>query len=149
MFDLGRSFLAAVERRPNAIAISDGDLKKSYEAWFSDIQRAAHGLERLGLKKGDHLVAVMQNRWQMATLHWACQFSGIIMTPLNWRSSADELAWCTNDAEARVVIHDDSAQEAVAGCGRSTWQCVSVGQPGNDNAISFEDIAEIAMSIIC
>ncbi|CAD5261834.1 MULTISPECIES: AMP-binding protein [Halomonadaceae] len=149
MFDLGRSFLAAVERRPNAIAISDGDLKKSYEAWFSDIQRAAHGLERLGLKKGDHLVAVMQNRWQMATLHWACQFSGIIMTPLNWRSSADELAWCTNDAEARVVIHDDSAQEAVAGCGRSTWQCVSVGQPGNDNAISFEELcAETPSEII-
>lgn len=52
MFDLGRSFLAAVERRPDAVAISDAALKKTYRQWFIDIQHAAHGLERLGLKRG-------------------------------------------------------------------------------------------------
>ncbi|WP_225441886.1 hypothetical protein [Pseudomonas umsongensis] len=41
MFDLGRSFLAAVERRPHAVAVSDGALKKTYEDWFVDIQSAA------------------------------------------------------------------------------------------------------------
>lgn len=35
----------------------------------------------MGLAKGDRLLVVMQNRWQMATLHWACQFAGIVVTP--------------------------------------------------------------------
>ena len=73
MFDLGRSFLAATERRPLATAVSDGTVKKTYEQWFADIQCAAHGLESLGLSRGDRLLVAMQNRWQMATLHWACQ----------------------------------------------------------------------------
>ena len=30
----------------------------------------------------------------MATLHWACQFVGIVVTPLNWRIKADELDYC-------------------------------------------------------
>lgn len=93
MFDLGRSFLAAVERRPWAIAIADGDIHKRYDTWFEDIQSVARALEGFGLRKGDRLLVVMQNRWQMATLHWACQFAGIIITPVNWRSTAQDLAF--------------------------------------------------------
>lgn len=140
MFDLGRSFLAAVERRPGAIAISDGALRKTYEQWFADIQRAAHGLQRLGLAKGDRLVAVMQNNWQMATLHWACQFSGIVMTPLNWRCTADDLSWCLEDADARALIHDDSSVEAVRGAGQLRIPCVSVGELADESALSFEQL---------
>lgn len=116
MFDLGRSFLAAVERRPHAVAVSDGALKKTYEDWFVDIQSAAWGLQCLGLQRGDRLLVAMQNRWQMATLHWACQFAGIVMTPLNWRSTADELGYCIEDAQIRAVAYDDATVTAVAGC---------------------------------
>ena len=61
------------------------------------------GLAEVGLKRGDHLVAVLQNRWEMATLHWACQFAGIVMTPLNWRAKADEVDYCVADASARAT----------------------------------------------
>ncbi|WP_312930162.1 AMP-binding protein, partial [Stutzerimonas nitrititolerans] len=134
MFDLGRSFLAAVERRPEAVAISDGALKKTYEDWFADIQRAAHGLERLGLGKGDHLV----------TLHWACQFSGIVMTPLNWRCTADDLNWCLADADARALVHDDSCAEAVLTCGALQIPCISVGDSMVEGAMSFEQLCSEA-----
>ncbi|WP_150629728.1 AMP-binding protein, partial [Pseudomonas fluorescens] len=120
MFDLGRSFLAAVERRPHAVAVSDGALKKTYEDWFVDIQSAARGLQRLGLQRGDRLLVAMQNRWQMATLHWACQFAGVVMTPLNWRSTADELGYCIEDAQIRALAYDDATVAAVAGCSAAT-----------------------------
>nr|WP_067286955.1 AMP-binding protein [Marinobacterium profundum] len=119
MFDLGRSFLASVERRPRDIAVTDGDIERSYEQWFDDIQRAACGLESLGLVKGDRLLVVMQNRWQMATLHWACQFAGIIITPLNWRATAEEVGYCIEDGQIRALAYDDSAAEAVRGCAQS------------------------------
>ncbi|GBO90419.1 AMP-binding protein [Marinobacter salsuginis] len=113
MFDLGRSFLASVERRPTAIAVADGKLHKTYETWFNDIQSVARALEGFGLRKGDRLLVVMQNRWQMATLHWACQFSGIIVTPVNWRSTAQDLEFFIADTAARVIAYDESASEAV------------------------------------
>ncbi|MBB3140994.1 AMP-binding protein [Halomonas organivorans] len=116
MFDLGRSFLASVERRPRAIAMSDGEFRKTYAEWFADIQSVARSLEAIGLAKGDRLLVVMQNRWQMATLHWACQFAGIVVTPLNWRSTARDLSYCIEDAEVKAVAYDASVAEAVNSC---------------------------------
>ncbi|MCX2898086.1 AMP-binding protein [Pseudomonas mandelii] len=141
MFDLGRSFLAAVERRPHAVAVSDGALKKTYEEWFVDIQSAAWGLQCLGLQRGDRLLVAMQNRWQMATLHWACQFAGIVMTPLNWRSTADELGYCIEDAQIRAVAYDDATVTAVAGCSAATrLPRIATGLCAANTDLSFEEL---------
>lgn len=142
MFDLGRTFLAAVERRPEAIAVSDGALKKTYRQWFDDIQRAAHGLEGLGLARGDRLLVAMQNRWQMATLHWACQFAGIVVTPLNWRSTAEELAYCISDAQVRAVAYDDSTLAAIAACpSAAQLPRIASGARAGAQDLSFDALA--------
>jgi 2-furoate---CoA ligase len=114
MFDLGTSYLASVARDPAAIALVDGDLRLSYAAWFNRISAVVAGLHTLGIKPGDHLISLLQNRWEAATLHWACQFAGIIITPLNWRATADELDYCLTDAEATALVYEDAAAEAVA-----------------------------------
>jgi 2-furoate---CoA ligase len=115
MLDLGRTFLAAAERSPRATAIVDGELRLSYAQWMSRLTAVAGGLEQIGLRRRDHLLVLMQNRWQMATLHWACQFLGVIFTPLNWRATPEEIDYCARDAQARAVACDDSSHEAVAG----------------------------------
>ena len=91
MLDLGSTYLQSVERNPHAQAITAGTLRLSYADWFEKIKAVAGGLESMGLKKGDALAVVCQNRWEMATVHWACQFLGVMVTPLNWRSKADEI----------------------------------------------------------
>ena len=91
MLDLGLSFLASVARDPNALAIVDGDVRLTYAQWYRRISALVAGFDAIGLKAGDHLVTALQNRWEAATLHWACQFAGIIVTPVNWRSTADEI----------------------------------------------------------
>ena len=58
-------------------------------------------VSRHGLKPGDHLVTLLQNRWEAATLHWACQSAGVIITPINWRAKADEIDFYIEDS-ARV-----------------------------------------------
>ncbi len=115
MFDLGQSFIASVEREPEATAIVDGDLRLSYAEWRERILRVAGALEGMGLARGDHLVTALQNRWEAATLHWACQLAGIIITPLNWRMTADELGYCVEDAAARAVVFEPASADAAAG----------------------------------
>src|SRR6516225_3782205 len=114
MFDLGRTFLAAVERSPDATAITDGERRLGYGSWYEEIARVAGGLTALGLRRGDRLAVILQNRLEMASLHWACQFAGIVVTPLNWRIKPEELDHCLADAGAAAIVFDDVAADTVA-----------------------------------
>jgi 2-furoate---CoA ligase len=114
MLDLGRTFLQSVERSPQALAVVDGDQRLTYAQWHSRIQGLAAGLAALGLVRGDYLMVMLQNRLEMATLHWACQFLGVVMTPLNWRANAEEIDFCALDAGARAVVIEPCSEAAVA-----------------------------------
>ncbi|UJX47136.1 AMP-binding protein [Xanthobacter sp. YC-JY1] len=120
MLDLGTSFLASVARDPGAIAIVDGDLRLTYRDWLAKIGAVVAAFDRLGLKPGDHLVSVLQNRFEAATLHWACQFAGIVITPINWRSKADEIDFALENAEAKALVSEEVSAEAVRGATRAT-----------------------------
>jgi 2-furoate---CoA ligase len=113
MLDLGTSFLASVARDPNALAIADGGVRFSYAEWYRRISALVVGFDALKLKPGDRLVTLLQNNWQAATIHWACQFAGIVVTPLNWRCTADELDYCLENAEARALVYEAVSAEAV------------------------------------
>jgi 2-furoate---CoA ligase len=122
MLDLGRTFLQSVERRPEALAVVDGGLRLAFGEWAGRIGAVAAALTAAGLRRGDPLVTAMQNRWESATLHWACQFAGIVVTPINWRAKDDEIEYCMRDAGARVIAYDPSSEAAVAGsaaCGEA------------------------------
>jgi 2-furoate---CoA ligase len=108
MFDLGRTFLAAVERSPDATTVVDGKRRLSYASWYEEIARVAGGLTALGLWRGDRLAVILQNRLEMASLHWACQLAGIVATPLKWRIKPEELDYCLADAEAAAIVLDVS-----------------------------------------
>ncbi|SAL78506.1 feruloyl-CoA synthetase [Caballeronia choica] len=113
MLDLGRTFLQSVERSPHALALVDGDLQFTYAQWHRVILNVADGLRDLGLSRDDRLLAVLQNRWEMATLHWACQFAGIVIVPLNWRAKPDELDYCVTDAGVKAIVYEPVCADAV------------------------------------
>jgi len=126
MLDLGTSFLAGVERDPKALAIVDGDVRLTYEAWYRKISSVVAAFDDLGLKAGDHLMTVLQNRWEAATVHWACQFAGIVITPLNWRSKEDEIDFGIENAEARAIVFQNVSAEAV-GNAKAAHSVVRIG----------------------
>ena len=114
MLDLGTSFLASVARDPQALAIVDGDVRLTYSVWYRQISALVEGFDELELEPGDHVVTVLQNRYEAATIHWACQFAGIIVTPVNWRASADDLDYLLLDAEAKAAVYEAVSADAVA-----------------------------------
>jgi len=121
MLDLGRTLLQSVERSPRAVGLVDGTLRLTYADWARRIGAVQRGLAEAGLQRGDRLLAVLQNRWEMATLHWACQFAGIVMTPLNWRAKPDEVDYCLADAEARAIAWEPASDAAVAASAQAPW----------------------------
>ena len=139
MLDLGRTFLQSVERAPHAIALVDGPLRLSYGDWALRIGAAQRGLRALGLARGDHLLSVLQNRAEAATLHWACQFEGIVMTPLNWRAKPEEIDHALSDSGAMALVFEAASEQAVAESTKAVGVTrVSVGKAGGGQ-LRFED----------
>ncbi len=142
MLDLGTSFVASVARDPAALAIVDGDLRLTYRQWYGRISALVAAFDALGLKPGDHLVTLLQNRWQAATIYWACQFAGIIITPLNWRSTAEEVEFCVDNADTKAVVYEDVAAEAVRSSPKAqACPRIVVGSP-NAGEIAFDTMVE-------
>ena len=128
MTDLGRVLIAAAERSPRALAVVDGEKRFDYAAWLDAVARLAGGLGGLGLGHGDRLAVIMQNRWEMAALHWACQLAGVVVVPLNWRSSAEELGYFLADSGASALAFDGSAAAAVGGsAGAARLRRIGIG----------------------
>lgn len=141
MFDLGTSFIASVERDPDALAIVDRDVRLTYRQWFTRISALVAAFDASGLRAGDHLVTVLQNRWETATLHWACQFAGIVITPINWRAKADEIDFYLEDSEAKAVVYQDISAAAVAQSKHAAQIC-RIGLDGVDRGVlSFSEMA--------
>ncbi len=142
MLDLGSSFIASVARDPDALAIVDGELRLTYRQWYGKISVLVASFDRIGLKPGDHVVTVLQNRWEAATLHWACQLAGLVITPINWRAKADELDFCIENAEACAVFYQDVSADAVRNSTRAAGlQRIAVGMNA-DGDLAFADMVE-------
>ncbi|HEY1546079.1 MAG TPA: AMP-binding protein [Xanthobacteraceae bacterium] len=138
--DLGAAFAISVKRQPDVVAVVDGDRRRTYAQWDAEIRAAAGALARTGLKAGDHFAVVMRNRYEMATLYWASHMLGLIFTPISWRGSLDEIAYCLKDCEATSVAYDGAAgaspAEAAARLGIDPRRQIVVAD-GKGEGISF------------
>jgi 2-furoate---CoA ligase len=141
MLDLGLSFLGSVARDPGALAIVDGDVRLSYAQWYRRISALVAGFDAIGLNAGDHLVTALTNRWEAASLHWACQFTGVIITPVNWRSTASEIDFYLEDAEARTIVYEDASAAAVAGSALAQKLSRIALDPAPPPAFPFAELA--------
>jgi 2-furoate---CoA ligase len=141
MLDLGTSFVASAARDPHALAVVDDAVRLTYAQWYRRISSVVASLDLIGLKPGDHIVTVLQNCEAAATLQWACQLAGIIVTPVNWRAKDDELDFCIENSESRAVIFQDVSAPAVEKSRRAPHlPRISVGCEGA-GAIEFARMA--------
>lgn len=111
--NLGEVFYRHMLREPGAEAIVDGDTRRNFGDWYSEIRAVAGGLQARGLKPGDHFVVVLSNRYETATLYWACQMLGLIFTPFNWRANGEEIAYVLEDADTVAVAFEAATCETV------------------------------------
>jgi 2-furoate---CoA ligase len=149
MLDLGTSFVASVARDPNALAVVDEGIRLTYAQWYARISSLVASFDRIGLKPGDHLATVLQNCEAAATLHWACQLAGIVITPVNWRAKAEELDFCIENSESCAVVYQDVSAQAVKESKRAAaLPRVHAGGGDTAGAFSFDRmVAEPAAEV--
>jgi len=67
-----------------------------------------------GLRFGDHIALLMENRTEFFEVCWAAQRSGLYFTCINWHFNADEAGYIVNDCDAQALVISDTFAELAA-----------------------------------
>jgi fatty-acyl-CoA synthase len=100
-------------RQPGQTAIIFGDNRISYGQFNERVNRLAHGLMRLGIKKGNHAAIFSHNCDQFFIYWYAVMKIGAVMVPVNWLYQAEELKYIINHSESKLLIVEDTFADLV------------------------------------
>ena len=141
--------LAAI--RGEFLVYDDGYRRRRHS--YDDVARAARGfaatLSDAGLRKGDTVVFWGENRPEWIACFWGCLLAGVVVVPVDYRSSPDFVAKVRGLVRARVVIVGDDVQSVpgVDAGGATQWRFADLDWradgPMPSVPISRDDIIEI------
>jgi acyl-CoA synthetase (AMP-forming)/AMP-acid ligase II len=89
---------------PDRDAIIDGDRRVTHAQLLERCVAVAAGLAAHGLRKGDRLALLLQNRMEFLEVFYAAARSGLILVPLNYRLSGRELRLILADSSPKAII---------------------------------------------
>jgi len=101
--------------QPNKIAYQMATTGKAitYRELDELSNQGAHLFRRLGLKAGDHVALLMENRLAFMEICWAAQRSGLYYTAISRYLTKDEIAYIVRDCGAKVFITTPQCAEQV------------------------------------
>ena len=91
---------------PERPAVIHGKLRQNYRELHARCLKLASGLERLGIKPGDTVAAMLPNTPAMLECHYGVPMAGAVLNALNTRSDAATIAYILEHGGARVLIAD-------------------------------------------
>jgi acyl-CoA synthetase (AMP-forming)/AMP-acid ligase II len=102
--------------RPDKVAFvmaGSGDTT-TYRELNDASNRVAQLFWDAGLRFGDHIAVLMENRPEYFEVCWAAQRSGLFYTCINWHFTADEVAYILDDCDAQVLVISDAYRDVAA-----------------------------------
>lgn len=97
----------AVKKYPDTEAFIGGDWRLTYSQFDMIVNRIASGLEKHGIKRGDHVALLIGIQVEMPMCFFALMKLGAIAVPLNTRFKGEELAYEINDSQSKALIVDE------------------------------------------
>lgn len=113
--DIGELIAATARQKADAIALDDGTRTLTYAAFDARANRAAHALIALGVRAGDRVAVLAENRLEYLELAVAAARTGAILCALNWRFSPAELAHCVQLTRPTLMFVSDRQAPVLQG----------------------------------
>ena len=98
-------------QRP-ALVTESGEVR-TYRTMLARVDALATGLVAAGLMPGDRVAVLAQNSASFYELYFACARQGIVLYPLNWRLSAEEVARTLERADPRGLFIEAQYQSVL------------------------------------
>ncbi|HVX38640.1 MAG TPA: long-chain fatty acid--CoA ligase [Gemmatimonadaceae bacterium] len=138
---LNQIFFDAVERfrKPNALQVKrNGKYEPiSHDTMLQRVHRIAFGLGALGVRGGDRVAILSENRPEWAMTDYACLAIGVTDVPIYPNLPADQIAYILRDSGAVTIFVSDAVQGAKVAEIRASC-------PALQHVITFADRADQA-----
>ena len=123
---------AAFQRFASASRIVD----ISYDEALTTVMKAASALAQRGIRRGDRVAILAENRPEWAMADYACLCSGIIVVPIYPTLTASQVAYILGDSGAELVFTSDAEQaEKLKAAGREAGQSLTI--------VTFDDTSVV------
>lgn len=146
----------SVNKNRDKIAVSESDKKHTYFEIYQRAKRLSNSLSNIGLKKGDRVALFMYNSKEYFEIRIAAYLSGIVLIPLVYDLSIDDIKYILKDCEPKAIIyHKELLSETIKDSGVKIFisipddyeKLVSEGKPVESEAdLSLDDLASINFS---
>lgn len=131
-------------RHPTKVALIDGDVTLTFAEFDELVDRAAAAMQDNGFSPGDRVALLAHNCWQYAVLAFATARAGVVLVPINFMLTADEIAYIVSHSGVRgfIVEHDliPTAEAAMARAG-SVVTKVTLNADGQRAPYGWHDFA--------
>jgi long-chain acyl-CoA synthetase len=117
---------------------------------YPEVGRAARGfaarLHAAGIVKGDKVIFFSENRPEWIIGFWGCLLAGVVVVPIDYRSSPDFLARVARIVAAKLVLIGQDVPPIGADAGEQVWRLHELEWKDGDPpavTIARDDVAEI------
>ncbi|HEX2401677.1 MAG TPA: AMP-binding protein, partial [Mycobacterium sp.] len=135
----------SARRYPDKVAIIDGDLTLTFAEFDDLVDRAAAALRDNGFAPGDRIALLAHNCWQYAVLAFATARAAVVLVPINFMLTAEEIAFILGHSGVRgfIVEHDliTTAEEAMTPSGAVLTR-VALNADGQRAPYGWHDFAQ-------
>jgi acyl-CoA synthetase (AMP-forming)/AMP-acid ligase II len=104
----------AAQINPQGIATIYEGRQQTWTQMLGRVARLAGGLQQLGMKSGDRVALLSLNSDRFIEYYFAVVWGGGAMMPMNIRWAAAECAYALNDAQAEILIVDETFKGVAA-----------------------------------
>jgi fatty-acyl-CoA synthase len=135
----------SARRHPDKTAVIDGDVVLSFTEFNDLVDRTAAALHDNGFGPGDRIALLSHNCWQYAVLTFATARAGVVLVPVNFMLTADEISYILGHSRVRGFVVEaeltPTAEEAMRRGGVVEIR-VALVPAGCDAPPGWEDFAQ-------
>lgn len=102
--NLGQALKVNAKKFPNQIALKDRDRAFTYPETNRRVNRLAHSLLSLGLRKGAKVAVLMENSVEIVEIYLATAKTGLVIVPINFRLIGSDVEYIVNNSDAEAII---------------------------------------------
>jgi acyl-CoA synthetase (AMP-forming)/AMP-acid ligase II len=108
--NLGQMLKVNAKKFPNTIALKDRERAFTYLEIDKRVNKLAHSLLSLGLRKGDKVAVLLENSIEIVEVYLATAKTGLVIVPINFRLVGPEVEYIVNNSDAQaLIVHDEFA----------------------------------------
>jgi acyl-CoA synthetase (AMP-forming)/AMP-acid ligase II len=111
--DVGQILTLTANKFPERTAILFEEKRFTYQEFNGRVNRFAHSLLRLGLRKGEKVAVLLFNSNHFVEAYLGTAKAGGVFTPINFRFAPDEVRYILDHSDARFFVFGEEFSDLV------------------------------------